>query len=158
MPYFHKSVAEEVAVIRCDNEKEFIELMLHIFFSEDRAKLSYDEVVCMEYKLVQSCLGIAQKEHDEADRLMQDVEIDLLEEFLKGNHKFSNQQYPMYVEWDFRRWGCESENSIHYFQTFSYSDLSWNTLKDIQTAANEEHNYHKSLWQKYQQLITEGKK
>lgn len=132
-------------MIRCMDEKEFNELMIHIFFSDTRAKLDSDEVTNLNYEFVQQCLGIAQEEHDTANETFDDIEIDLLEEFLKGNHKYNDQTYPVYVDWDIRKWGCESYNSIYMFNVYPYSDLSMDTLRYEQEQANEQRQFYRDM-------------
>ena len=79
-------------MIRCDTEEEFRILMIHIFFSDKRAKQDSDEVVCLNYEFIQSSLKIDQAAHDKADKEGKDIEVDLLEEFNKGNHGFASQK------------------------------------------------------------------
>lgn len=144
-------------MIRCNTEQDFIKLMLHIFFSSGRAKLEYDEILDLEYEFVQSALGIAQKEHDVADETYEDIEVDLLSEFLNGNHKYKDQAYPVYVNWDIRRWGCESCASVYNFEVYTPYELSMEALMEQQHKANEELLKHRALFAELRQLKKEIK-
>jgi hypothetical protein len=115
--------------VKCNSEEEFNNLILHIFFKEKRAKLYQEEIIFHEYESIQECLGIVEKEDDE---------IDLLDEFLNGNHKYSKQKYPVYVEWDFSKWGCESYAQERSFNVYSEKDLSFPTFMKTVNKAEEE--------------------
>lgn len=115
--------------VKCNSEEEFNNLILHIFFKEKRAKLYQEEIIFHEYESIQECLGIVEKEDDE---------IDLLDEFLNGNHKYSKQKYPVYVEWDFSKWGCESYAQERSFNVYSEKDLSFSTFMKMVNKAEEE--------------------
>ena len=75
-------------LIKCNSEEKFNALILHIFFKENKAKLHSEEIIVHEYESIQECLGIVEPEDDE---------IDLLDEFLNGNHAYSEQQYPVCI-------------------------------------------------------------
>lgn len=132
-------------MIRCNTEEEFKTLIIHIFFSDKRAKQDPDEVVCLEYEFIQSVLGIAQEEHDIADKALEDIEVDLLSEFMNGNHKYKDQVYPVYVEWDIRKWGCESCASIYDFEIYTPYELSLDSLMARQNKANMELLEHRAI-------------
>lgn len=134
-----------IAMIRCNTEQEFMQLMLHIFFSSERARLEYDEILDLEYEFIQSALGIAQEEHDIADKTYEDIEIDLLSEFMNGNHKYKDQAYPVYVDWDIRRWGCESCACVYNFEVYTPYELSMEALMAQQHKANNEMLEHRAL-------------
>lgn len=132
-----------------------MQLMLHIFFSSDRARLEYDEILDLEYEFVQSALGIAQKEHDVADKASEDIEVDLLSEFMNGNHKYKDQAYPVYVDWDIRRWGCESYASVYQFEVYTPYELSMEALMLRQSKANDEMHEHRALTAELKRLKKE---
>ena len=144
-----------ITMIRCNTEQEFMQLMLHIFFSSDRARLEYDEILDLEYEFVQSALGIAQEEHDIADKASEDIEVDLLSEFMNGNHKYKDQTYPVYVDWDIRRWGCESCASVYQFEVYTPYELSLDALMLRQSKANDEMHERKALCAQLAQLKKE---
>ena len=116
-------------VVKCDSEEEFKNLILHIFFKEKRAKLYQEEIIVHEYESIQECLGIVEPE---------DMEIDLLDEFLNGNHKYSRQKYPVYVEWEFSKWGCESYAQERSFYVHPEKDFSFPTFMKMVDKAEEE--------------------
>ncbi len=144
-----------ITMIRCNTKQEFIQLMLHIFFSSERARLEYDEITNLEYEFIQSALGIAQKEHDIANKACEDIEVDLLTEFLNGNHKYKDQAYPVYVDWDIRRWGSESWASVYNFEVYTPYELSMEALIEQQRKANEELLKHRTLFAELKQLKKE---
>lgn len=115
--------------VKCNSEQEFNNLILHIFFKEKRAKLYQEEIIVHEYESIQECLGIIEPE---------DIEIDLLDEFLNGNHAYSEQQYPVYVEWDFSKFGCESYAQERSFYVHPEKDLSFSTFMERANKAEEE--------------------
>ena len=119
--------------VKCNSEQEFNNLILHIFFKEKRAKLYQEEIIIHEYESIQECLGIVEKE---------DIEIDLLDEFLNGNHRYSKQKYPVYVEWEFSRWGCESYAQERFFYVHSEKDFSFPTfMKTVDKAEKEKQKF-----------------
>lgn len=142
-------------MIKCKNKEEFEKLMIYIFFDSERAKLQYDEILNLEYEFIQSALGIAQEEHDIADKSCEDIELDLFEEFLKGNYKYANQEYPVYVQWDIRRWGCESAASVYIFEVFSESEISIEHLMNQQAEANKERDQRRALYAELKKLKAE---
>ena len=117
------------ALVKCNSAEEFNALILHIFFKENRAKLHSEEIIVHEYESIQECLGIVEKE---------DIDIDLLDEFLNGNHAYSEQQYPVYVEWEFSKWGCESYSQRRFFYVYSEKDLSFSTFMERANEAEKE--------------------
>lgn len=117
------------ALVKCNSAEEFNALILHIFFKENRAKLHSEEIIVHEYESIQECLGIVEPE---------DAEIDLLDEFLNGNHAYSEQQYPVYVEWEFSKWGCESYSQRRFFYVYSEKDLSFSTFMERANEAEKE--------------------
>ena len=131
--------------VKCNSEQEFNNLILHIFFKEKRAKLYQEEIIIHEYESIQECLEIVEKE---------DIEIDLLDEFLSGNHKYSKQQYPVYVEWEFSKWGCESEAQERFFYVYSEKDLSFSTFMKTVNKAEEEKQKFLNMLKKLNQGIS----
>lgn len=120
-------------VVKCNSQEEFNSLILHIFFKEERAKLYPEEIIVHEYESIQECLGIIEPE---------DIEIDLLDEFLSGNHKYSNQKYPVYVEWDFSKFGCESYAQERSFYVHPEKDLSFSAfMKTVNKAEKEKQKF-----------------
>lgn len=142
-----------VIMIRCDTEEEFRILMIHIFFSDKRAKQDSDEVVCLNYEFIQSSLKIDQAAHDKADKEGKDIEVDLLEEFNKGNHGFASQKYPVYVEWSARKWGCESCAQEYYFFVHSKEDLSLGQLLLRQAKLDKKAKEERAIFERYEQLV-----
>ena len=116
-------------IVKCNSKEEFNALILHIFFKEDRAKLYQGETIVHEYESIQECLGIVEPE---------DIEIDLLDEFLNGNHKYSKQEYPVYVEWDFSKLGCESYAQERSFYVHPEKYFSFPTFMEAVDKAEEE--------------------
>ena len=131
--------------VKCNSQEEFNNLILHIFFKEHRAKLYQEEIIVHEYESIQECLEIVEKEDDE---------IDLLDEFLNGNHKYSKQKYPVYVEWDFSKWGCESEAQERFFYVYSEKDLSFSTFMKTVNKAEEEKQKFLNMLKKLNQGIS----
>lgn len=120
-------------LVKCSSEEEFNALILHIFFKENRAKLYPEEITIHEYESIQECLEIVEPE---------DAEIDLLDEFLNGNHRYSKQKYPVYVEWEFSRWGCESYAQERFFYVHSEKDFSFPTfMKTVDKAEKEKQKF-----------------
>lgn len=116
-------------IVKCNSEEEFNNLILHIFFKEKRAKLYPEEIIVHEYESIQECLGSVEPE---------DIEIDLLDEFLSGNHKYSKQKYPVYVEWDFSEFGCESYAQERSFYVHPEKDFSFPTFMETVDKAEKE--------------------
>ena len=141
-----------ITMIRCDTEEEFRILMIHIFFSDKRAKQDSDEVVCLEYEFIQSCLRIDQAAHDKADKECEDIEVDLLKEFNAGNHGFASQKYPVYVEWSARKWGCESCAQEYYFFVYNEEDLSLGQLLFRQAELERKAKEERAIFERYEQL------
>lgn len=137
--------------IKCNNAHEFNTLVNYIFFSDTRAKRHSQERTSLEYETVQEALGIAQAEHDKADENYDDIEVDLLAEYLAGNHKFINQTYPVYVEWEFEVWGCESWARSYIFHVYDDTDIMLETLLENQIALEIERNEIIALTKKIKQ-------
>lgn len=132
-------------IVKCNSKEEFNNLILHIFFKEKRAKLYQEEIIAHEYESIQECLGIVEPE---------DMEIDLLDEFLSGNHKYSKQQYPVYVEWDFSKFGCESYAQERFFHVHPEKDLSFSTFMKTVNKAEEEKQKFLNMLKKLNQGIS----
>lgn len=132
-------------IVKCNSQEEFNALILHIFFKENRAKLYPQEITIHEYESIQECLEIVEPE---------DAEIDLLDEFLKGNHKYSKQKYPVYVEWEFSKWGCESYAQERSFHVQPEKDVSFPTFMKMVDKAEEEKQGHLNALKKLNQAIS----
>lgn len=134
-------------LVKCNSEEEFNALILHIFFKENRAKLYQEEITIHDYESIQECLGIVEPE---------DGEIDLLDEFLSGNHKYSKQKYPVYVEWDFFKFGCESYAQERSFQVHPEKDFSFPTFMKTINKAEEEKQKFLNMLEKLNQGISDN--
>lgn len=127
-------------LVKCNCAGEFNALMLHIFFDDQRAKDDSDEVILHDYETIQGHLGIAVEDHDD--------EVDLLQEFMAGNHKYANQTYPVYVEWEFTKRGCETEASTQILTVLSEDDISFSSFKQsVEETARERDEFMRMMKQ-----------
>ena len=107
-------------IVKCNNAKEFNALMVHIFFTSERVKLDSDEILIHDYETICDHLGITVKDDDQ--------DVDLHQEFLTGNHRYANQSYPVYVEWEFVKWGYDSGANIQLFVVHTEAEISFSSF------------------------------
>lgn len=136
-------------IIKCNDNEEFIKCINYIFFSEERAKRYMFEKVSFEYEYIQQFLGIAKEEHDTANMNCEDIELDLYDEFMKGNHKYNNLSFPCYVEWEFTVFGCEAEASVIHFCVMDEEDISLSNLLSIQNELDVKREEYRTMVEKF---------
>lgn len=135
-------------IVKCNSIEEFNKCIEYIFFSEDRAKTYLAEKTVFEYEIIQDTLGIAIKEHNIANEKCEDIELDLYQEFLNGNYKYSNITFPCYVHWEYSYYGYDSTCNIYFLEIFNDNDITLDTLLEKQKYYEDERNHYLEISKK----------